>query len=202
VGAAAENAPVGRLLLFAAAAAAVGTTPLQDRASEVRYAIPAAIAYYADHGTWRGMTVAKLGRYYEVKGVVVRRATRTGFCLQTARTPFVHFDGPAGKVRQGRCGVKGAVVPFVAPPSTTPPQAPAQKAIRNAIPAMEAYSADHRGYAGATVTALRSYDPSIRDITIVRATKETYCVQSGSGADQFHKDGPGGDIVAGPCPAP
>src|SRR5215212_10825356 len=90
VGAAAEDAPVGRLLLYAAAAAAVGTTPLQDRASEVRYAIPAAIAYYADHGTWRGMTVAKLGRYYAVKGVVVRRATRTGFCLQTARTPFVH----------------------------------------------------------------------------------------------------------------
>jgi hypothetical protein len=55
-------------LLFGAvfcttAAAGAATSPLQQRASEVRYAIPTAMAYQADHGTWRGMTVAKLQRY-------------------------------------------------------------------------------------------------------------------------------------------
>lgn len=195
--------PVLAAAIVAASSAIAGTSPLQERAAEVRWAIPAAIAYYADHGTWRGMTVAKLQRYYPIKNVVVRRATKTGFCIQTTRTPFVHFDGPAGKVRKGRCGVRGAVIPYVPKPgtTTTTPVTEAQQRIRNAIPAMEAYAADHRGYAGATIAALQRYDASITDITIVRATSNTYCIESGTGAEQYHKNGPGEPIVSGPCPA-
>ena len=102
--------------------AIAGTSPLQDRAYEVRSAIPAAIAYYADHGTWRGVTVGRLRRYdSSIKNVVVRRATKTGFCIQSTKTPFAHYDGPAGNVRKGRCGVRGAVIPFVPRAGSTPP---------------------------------------------------------------------------------
>jgi hypothetical protein len=183
--------------------AIAGTSPLQDRAYEVRSAIPAAIAYYADHGTWRGVTVSKLRRYdSSIKNVVVLRATKTGFCIQSTKTPFVHYDGPSGKVRKGRCGVRGAVIPFVPRPGPAPPPATtAEQRLRAAVPAIEAYAADHKGYAGMTVAALRAYDAGIIDITIVRATRDTYCIESGTGAEQFHRNGPAEPNAPGPCPA-
>jgi hypothetical protein len=147
------------------------------------------------------MTVKKLQRYYTIKRVTVRRATKRGFCIQSTKTPFVHFDGPAGKVRKGRCGVRGAVVPFVPRPGTEPPpETTAQQRVRAAIPAIEGYAADHGGYAGMTIGGLQRYDPAVADITIVRATRDTYCIESGTGAEQYHKDGPGGEIASGPCP--
>jgi hypothetical protein len=190
--------------ILIATSAVAATSPLQERALEVRSAIPASIAYYYDHGTWRGMTVTKLRRYdRSIKNIVVRRATKRGFCIQSSKTPFVHFDGPAGKVRQGRCGVRGAIVPYVPRPgtTTTTPPPDAQRRIRNAIPAAEAYNVDHNGYAGMTIAALRAYDASITDIRIVRATRDTYCIESGTGAEEYHKDGPGKAIAPGPCPA-
>jgi hypothetical protein len=194
-------APLLAAGILVASSAIAGTSPVQQRAGEVRWAIPAAMAYQADHGTWRGMTVAKLRRYYSITNVVVARATRTAFCIQSTRPPFVHFDGPVGKVRQGRCGVRGAVVPFVPKPGTRPKSPPtAEQQVRAAIPAVEAYAADHNGYAGMTLAALRRYDPAV-DVTIVRAARNTYCIERGTGAEQYHKDGPGAEIAPGPCPA-
>jgi len=189
------------VVICTTAAAGAATSPLQQRAGEVRFAIPAAIAFQADHGTWRGMTVAKLQRYYTIKNVIVPRATNAGFCIQSTRKPFVHFDGPAGKVRERRCGIRGKVVPFERPPTTEPSETTAQQRIRAAVPAIEGYAADHNGYAGMTIAALRQYDPAIAGITIVRATRTTYCIESGTGADQFHKDGPGSAPAPGACPA-
>ena len=45
-----------------ASAAGASTTLLQERAGEVRYAIPAAVAYQMDHDTWRGMTRETVAR--------------------------------------------------------------------------------------------------------------------------------------------
>jgi hypothetical protein len=198
-----------RLLLLLLAAAAVGTSsafaawgPLQERAYEVRGGIPPAIAYYYDNGfTWRGMTVAKLKRYdRELKNIVIRNATKKGFCILTTKRPLVHFDGPRGKVRRGRCGERGAIVPYVPRPgSEPPPQTTAQKRIRNAVPSIEAYNVDHDGYAGMTVAAIRRYDSSITDVRIVRATRATYCIESGTGTGQYYKNGPGAEITRGEC---
>ncbi len=196
-------ASVLSISIVVASSADAGTSPLQERAYEVRSAIPAAIAYYADRGTWVGMTVVKLRRYDRtIKNVVVRRATRTGFCVQSTRKPFVHFDGPSGKVRRGACGTRGAVIPFVPRPGAEPPPpTTAEQRLRAAVPAIEGYAADHNGYAGMTIAGLRRYDPAIVDITIVRATRETYCIESGTGAEQHHKNGPGEAMAQGPCPA-
>jgi hypothetical protein len=76
-----------------------------------------------------------------------------------------------------------------------------QANVRAAIPALEAYNADHGGYTGATLAGLqRSYDAGVRDVTIVRADGATYCVESGSGSTEYHKDGPAAEILPGGCP--
>jgi len=77
----------------------------------------------------------------------------------------------------------------------------AQAHVRAAVPGLEAYNADHHaGYAGATLQHLRaSYDAGILDVDIVQAKPLTYCIQSTVGSSTYHKAGPAGDILPGPC---
>jgi len=77
----------------------------------------------------------------------------------------------------------------------------AQANVRASIPGLEAYSADHNTYAGATSALLQaSYDAGIKHINVKTATATTYCVESTVGAASFNKNGPSQDIVAGLCP--
>ena len=76
----------------------------------------------------------------------------------------------------------------------------AQANVRAAIPGLEAYSADHNTYAGATSAVLQaSYDAGIKHIDVVTANGTTYCVESTVGAAVFHKNGPAEDITTGGC---
>ena len=78
----------------------------------------------------------------------------------------------------------------------------AQANVRASIPGVEAYYADHTatGYSGLTLATLQaSYDAGIKNITVVRATTASYCVQSVVGQATFKKGGPAGDIVSGAC---
>jgi type IV pilus assembly protein PilA len=77
----------------------------------------------------------------------------------------------------------------------------AEANVRAAVPGMEAYSADHNGYTGATSAVLQaSYDAGIKHILVKSATATTYCIESTVGPQTFHKAGPAQDIVTGPCP--
>ena len=80
------------------------------------------------------------------------------------------------------------------------PAAGAEANVRAAIQALEAYNADHGSYAGVTVATLRTYDPGVNGVRVVRATGTTYCLASSFGGATAHKDGPAGPILAGPCP--
>jgi hypothetical protein len=72
--------------------------------------------------------------------------------------------------------------------------------VRSAIPAIEAYAADHNGYQGVSAAVLKaSYDSGISGVEIVRASAQTYCVQSTVDGQTAAKDGPGGAIVAAVC---
>jgi hypothetical protein len=79
----------------------------------------------------------------------------------------------------------------------TVPQA-AQR-VRDAIPAIEFYRADHGTYAGMTVARLRAIDRSIRNVAVKRATKTGYCLQSTLAGPVVHIDGPKGLVRRGPC---
>ena len=70
--------------------------------------------------------------------------------------------------------------------------------VRMAIPAVEAYNADHNSYKGVTLGALRQYDMGVTGIRVVRATATTYCLES-TGPGTFQKAGPAAQILAGAC---
>jgi hypothetical protein len=189
-------------------AAALLTAPIgsaadvQSSAQYVRNAIPAIEAYAADHGGYKGMTPTKIRKWDKsIRNITIRSATRRSYCIQSTTRPTAHKSGPGAAVRTGRCGTKGSPVPYTPKPSPDPQPRTAEQRIRAAVPAIEAYAADHNGYAGVTVAALRKYDASIAEITIVRASPETYCIESGTGSEQFHRNGPAEATAAGPCPA-
>ena len=79
--------------------------------------------------------------------------------------------------------------------------AAAQANVRASIPGMEAYSADHGFYTGATSAVLQaSYDAGIKHIIVKTAAATTYCVQSTVGNSVYTKAGPSADITTGACP--
>ncbi len=79
----------------------------------------------------------------------------------------------------------------------------AQANVRAAVPGVEAYNADHAtGYTGVTLTKLQqSYDAGIKDVKVVRANTTSYCVENSNppATIRYHKGGPNGGIVSGPC---
>ena len=193
----AQLVAVAALLTVSAGSAA----NIQTSAQYVREAIPAAEAYAADHGGYKGMTVAKLRKLdRSLRNIAIRTATKRTYCIQSTTRPMAHKAGPGAEIRTGRCGVRGTPIPSGSTPPPPPPTT-AEQRVRYAVPAIEAYRAYHNGYAGMTLDALNKYDATIADITIVRATRDTYCIESGTGSEQFHKDGPGKAAAPGPCPA-
>jgi type IV pilus assembly protein PilA len=80
----------------------------------------------------------------------------------------------------------------------------AQANVRAAIPGIEAYAADNTktAYIGAHLTKLQlSYDAGIKNITVkVNAAGTGYCIQNTKPTGvNYHKSGPGGDIIPGTC---
>jgi hypothetical protein len=67
---------------------------------------------------------------------------------------------------------------------------------------MEAYWADNGTYAGATLEALRGYDPSIAAVRIAGPlSKQTYCLESTVGAVSYYYQ-PGSELLEGTCANP
>jgi hypothetical protein len=77
----------------------------------------------------------------------------------------------------------------------------AQTNVQAAIPAVEAWYADHGTYAGLTLEALRQqYDAELPDVTIVGPLNvKTYCVESTADGVSYFKPGPGANILEGHC---
>jgi hypothetical protein len=177
--------------------------PSADEASaqtSVRAAIPAIEAWYADHGTYEGLTVEGLQQAYDagVQGVVfVEPLNSKTYCVEaTAGQATFHKQGPAAEILIGHCGARGA--PVVPPP---PKSSDPQTNLRNAVPAIEAWWADHGTYAGATLAKLRAqYDYGIPlEVSIVRAGKKSYCAESTAGGDTWSYWGPETGFKHGGC---
>jgi prepilin-type N-terminal cleavage/methylation domain-containing protein len=78
--------------------------------------------------------------------------------------------------------------------------ATARANIRTAVPAIEAYRADHGVYTGMTLAGLKSqYNPGIHGIVVVSAGASSYCVSAASGGHTWYQAGPDGPITTTAC---
>jgi hypothetical protein len=182
------------------------TGDLQDSARYVRAAIPAIEATAADQsGSYAGLTVAKARAWDStIRNIVILEATRRGYCVQSTTDPVVHFAGPRGPVREGRCGTSGAIIPFrrtPQPPQPSGNEAIAQEQLRYAVPAAAGFATDNDGYAGMTIQKLHRYDKGVRGITIVWTNRNAYCAEATAGSTTYHQVGPAEASKPGPCPS-
>jgi hypothetical protein len=161
--------------------------------SSVRSAIPAIEAYYADNGTYKGATLEALQQYdAALHGIKVAKANDQTYCIESDVGGFPWFKaGPAAQVQPGDCSTK--------PLAPTPPDYGAETNVRAVVPAIEAYYADHGSYAGVTDDILRRYDPFLPKFTLVRRSKDSYCIESTADGVTFHKAGPSADVAQGGC---
>jgi hypothetical protein len=77
-----------------------------DARSNVRAAVPALEAYYADTGAYRGATVAGLRTKYDrgIRGVTLASAGAKTYCLEsTVGSATFHKSGPSAEITKGRC---------------------------------------------------------------------------------------------------
>lgn len=169
---------------------------------KVFHASIGANAYRSEHGTYRGLTPRWIDRNMRAKlGVRVLRATRTSYCLEArSRWRNVFQNGPTARISRGTCARPRAGTPI--PRRKKPPPPPvsqAQANVRLAALATFAYYADNGGYQGMTLEKLRVYDRSI-DVTVVRATATTFCIESTVGGTSAFMNGPDADVAPGRCP--
>jgi hypothetical protein len=172
----------------------------QEAQDNVRAAIPAIEAWYADHGTYKGMTVSALHEQYDASITdsirLVGPLTEETYCVESAVDAAAwHKEGPAVIVESGYCADTTIAPP--PPPST----GNAQTDLRSAVPAIEAWRLDHGTYAGMTVAELRTqYDNGIPSgVRIIRAGKKSYCVESAAGGDTWSYTGPRLGFREGGC---
>jgi 3-polyprenyl-4-hydroxybenzoate decarboxylase len=80
------------------------------------------------------------------------------------------------------------------------PEKSAADYLRATIPALEAYNADHGSYLGVSLGTLQhDYDAGVQNVTIVRADRYTYCVESTVESATYYKGGPTAEILPGRC---
>jgi hypothetical protein len=97
----------------------------------------------------------------------------------------------------------GAAVQIRRPPSTTSPPLRSnlvESVLDRASIDIASYGADNHGYVGMTPAVIRNtIDTVFPDVTIVRATATTYCVQATVNGVTEHRNGPKAPYAAGPC---
>jgi hypothetical protein len=176
------------------------STDVEEAQSNVRAAIPAIEAWYADHGTYEGLSLARLQQQYDaaLEGIeIVGPLNGKTYCVEASvGEATYHKQGPGEDILVGHCGTSSK--PVVPPP---PMSYDPQTNLRTAIPAIEAWWADHGTYAGMTLSKLRAqYDYGIPlEVAIVRASKRSYCAESTVGGDTWSYWGRGTGLKRGGC---
>jgi hypothetical protein len=72
--------------------------------------------------------------------------------------------------------------------------------LRAAVPAIEAWYAEHGSYAGLTLANLRTYDDQLPDtLELGKVTRETYCVETTGTGETWSYRGPSGGFSKRSC---
>jgi hypothetical protein len=74
--------------------------------------------------------------------------------------------------------------------------------LQAAAVSIEIYGMAHNTYAGATLAALRSIDRSIKDISIVKASKTGFCIETTTGDPHIFLNPSAGQLMLGSCDDP
>ena len=170
--------------------------------SNLRATIPAIEAYYADNGTYAGITLALLRAEYDVglPDVDIVQAEARTYCIESTVGSASYFKpGPMYDIVPGKCGDP---VPEAPPPPPPVNSGDAATNVRLALPAIGAWSYDHGTYEGMTIDKLRSqYDYGIptSGLELVRVRRDGYCIQSSVGGETYSFAGPKGPLAQGPC---
>lgn len=137
--------------------------------ANVRGAVPAIEAYYADNNTYSGVTLAALQEYdYGVADVRVVRANDQTYCLEsTAGGETYSKAGPGGEILSGPC-----------PPSAPPPTLPEPAdTLRVAVRAMENYRLGHGSFTNVTIKDLQVFAGPLEGVTIAHVSPGRYCLE-------------------------
>jgi hypothetical protein len=158
--------------------------------ANVRGAIPAIEAYYADNNTYSGVTLATLQEYdYGVKAVRIAMANDQTYCAEsTAGGETYSKAGPAADILPGSC-----------PPSAPPPELPEPaQTLREAVQAMENYRLAHGSFTNVTIKDLQVFAGPLEGVTIAHVTPGTYCLEKTvDGTTWIARES--GDVGVGAC---
>jgi hypothetical protein len=180
----------------------------EDDARALRAAIPSVLAYYQDHNTYDGMTVAELHNYdAAIESLSIVRLSKKTYCVETGSgNPHVFFDTETFALMLGACSDPNNGEPLNSSSedsSSSGESSDALSLLRASIPAIEAYYQDNYGsYSGMTLSKLRQLDAGLPELRLVDVKKQTYCAEIEADGTSAFTRGPNGEIMLGSCDDP
>lgn len=149
---------------------ASGSSSSSSAETNVRGAIPAIEAYYADNNTYSGVTLEALQQYdYGVADVRVVTANGETYCLESVTGGETYSKaGPAAEIVAGACAAGS-------PPVDLPAAA---ENLHAAVKGMEVFRSARGTYEGVTVRDLQALVPGLKPIRVVDAGTDSFCLES------------------------
>ena len=162
--------------------------------ADIRGAIPAIEAFYADNGTYAGITVGGLRATYDpaVPDIRIVVASAESYCVES--------DVEGGIWSKARLDAEIRPGPCPDPGPDAPPSRPAAvDQLRTVVVAMEARFARTGSFDGVTAAWLERMIPGLRPVRVVEAGPQSYCIEITGEGHTYAARGPSGDVGVGGC---
>jgi hypothetical protein len=176
------------------AASSGGSTAEEQASADIREATRALEAFYADNGTYAGVTVTGLRTTYDVHVPDVRIVvtSRDSYCVESDVDGLTYSrNGLQADVRPGPCPEPGLAAPAARPA--------AADQLRTVVVAMEAHFSRSGSFAGVTRRSLARVVPGLRPLRVVYADRRRYCIEMTGEGHTYAARGPSGEVGVGRC---
>jgi hypothetical protein len=94
------------MAVYGSGSASSSSGPEEMAMANIRASIPAVEAYYADNGTYKGLTLELLQQRYDagLQEIVIVKANDQTYCIESVTGGFAfHKAGPAADILPGPC---------------------------------------------------------------------------------------------------